>query len=285
MTRVMRDSDNPSAIPVRGTDIVAGYVSGGATWPPKAYNRFRGIPHAHIDCLGTKPGKAEILDVEDNCATVPQAVSWVRKRRAAFPGAYPPVIYCNGSTLPHVFSAMRAAGFHVVKDFRIWLATLDGRKSIPDMTGIIAVQYKRAPEFKPNGQLEAPSGSITAGHYDESIVFDNAWDPGDDLPYTKKQIRHWVQQGVAAEVGARRTRTGIQGLVRQGVAAELSAADGIPGVSAAQGAAAAVHAGAALAGVSDQLTALAAQVAALTKTAASSTDGLPGSNGRSVANT
>jgi hypothetical protein len=266
MTRVMRDSDTPSAIPVRGTDIVAGYVSGGATWPPEAYNRFRGIPHAHIDCLGTKPRKGEILDVEDGCSTVRTAVSWVRKRKAAFPGAYPPVIYCSGHLLTPLFDAMRGAGFHVVKDFQIWLATLDGRKTIPDMTGIIAVQYKRAPDVKPNGQLEAPSSSITAGHYDESIVYDDAWDPGDDLPYTKQQIRRWVRRGVAAELSARRTNAEIRRLVRQVVAAELSTAAGTPGVSAAQGAAPAANSGAALAGISEQLTALAAQVAALTET-------------------
>jgi hypothetical protein len=266
MTRVMRDSDTPSAIPIRGTDIVAGYVSGGATWPRGAYDRFRGIPHAHIDCLGTVPKKAEILDVEDGCATVPAAVTWVRKRKAAFPGAYPPVLYCNGDTLPRLLHAMRAAGFHVVKDFRIWLATLDGRKKIPDMTGIIAVQYKRAPEFRKDGTLEPPSSSVTAGHYDESIVYEDAWDPGDDLPYTHQQIRNWVQQGVAAELSAARTRKELLQLVQRGVAAELSAAAATPGVSAAQGAEAAVHAGDAFAGISGQLAVLAAQVAALTGT-------------------
>lgn len=266
MTRIMRDSDTPSAIPIHGTDIVAGYVSGPGLWPTGAFDRFRGIPHAHIDCRGTMPKKAEILDVEDGCSTEHAAVSWVRKRKAAFPGAYPPVLYCNGSKLTPLLNAMRAARFHVVKDFRIWLATLDGTKKIHDMTGIIAVQYKRAPNFKRDGTLEAPNFFITAGHYDESIVYDDAWDPGDDLPYTKQQIRHWVEREVAAELSAGGSSRQILKLVKQGVAAELGAADGTSGVSAAQGAAAAVHVGDALAGIPEQLTALAAQVAALAGT-------------------
>jgi hypothetical protein len=165
-----------------------------------------------------------------------------------------------------LLNAMRAARFHVVKDFRIWLATLDGTKKIHDMTGIIAVQYKRAPDFKRDGTLEAPSSFITAGHYDESIVYDGAWDPGDDLPYTKQQIQHWVEREVAAELSAGSSSREILKLVKQGVAAELGAADGTSGVSAAQGAAAAVHAGDAIAGIPEQLTALAAQVAALAGT-------------------
>jgi hypothetical protein len=263
MTRIMRDSDTPSAIPIDGTDLVAGYVSGGATWPPGAYDRFRGIPHAHIDCLGTVPEQAEILDVEPGCATVPTAVTWVRKRNAAFPGAYPPVVYCNRSTLTPLFDAMRAAGMQVVKDFRLWVTTLDGTKKLPDMTGVVAVQYKRAPNPLPGGRLESPSFEVTAGHYDESIVYDDAWDPGDDLPYTAKQILGLVQQGVAAELSTGRSKAEVLALVKQGVAAELSTAIGPSGVSAAQGAQAAVHAGGALAGIAQQLTALAAQVASL----------------------
>ena len=78
----------------------------------------------------------------------------------------------------------------------------------------------------------ADSGSITAGHYDESIVYDDAWDPGDDLPYTKRQIRHWVQQGVAAELSARRTKTEILRLVSQVVAAEAPTRWNAPVVAA-----------------------------------------------------
>ena len=263
MTRIMRDSDTPSAIPSHGTDLVAGYVSGAATWPPGAFGRFRGIPHAHIDCLGTKPEQAEILDVELHCATVRTAVSWVRKRKAAFPGAYPPVLYCDRHTLTPLFDAMHAAGLRVVKDFRLWVATLDGTKKIKDMTGVTAVQYKRAPNRRRDGSLEPPSKRVTAGHYDESIVYDDAWDPGDDLPYTKKRIRGLVQQGIAAELSAGRSQAEILALVKQGVAAELSTVIETSGVSVAQGAQAAVHAGDTLAGIAQQVTDLATQVAAL----------------------
>src|SRR5690349_6249444 len=119
MTRIMRDSDRPSAIPIRGTDIAAGYLTGPGTWPPEAFARFRRKERARIDCRGTVPGRADILDVEGGCTEVSRAASWVKERKAAFPGAYPPVIYCNRDTLTRVLPAMRAAGLRRVKDYRL----------------------------------------------------------------------------------------------------------------------------------------------------------------------
>jgi hypothetical protein len=207
LTRIMRDSSTPTDIPLHGTDLVAGYVTGRYTWPAKAYARFRGIPLAHIDCRGTKPEKAEILDVEPRCTDVHAAVSWVKKRKAAFPGAYPPIIYCNRDTLTPLHHAMNAAGLHVVKDFRLWVATLDGTKKPQSMTGVMAVQY-------------AGEG-ITGGHYDESIVYDDDWHPEDDMPYTRRDIVGMVKEGVAKELGAETIQKEIRRLVRQAVADEL----------------------------------------------------------------
>ena len=170
MTRIMRDSDRPSAIPIRGTDIAAGYLTGPGTWPAQAFVRFRRKERARIDCRGTVPRQADILDVEGGCSEVSRAASWVKERKAAFPGAYPPVIYCNRDTLTRVLPAMRAAGLRRVKDYRLWIATLDGTKRIPDMTGVIAVQYKRAPD---PDKGEVPGPAIATGHFDESIVFDD----------------------------------------------------------------------------------------------------------------
>jgi hypothetical protein len=186
MTRIMRDSDTPTAIRIHGADIVAGYVTGGAKWPAKAYARFRRMPVAHIDCRGTMPKKAEILDVEEGCASIHTAVTWVKKRKAAFPGAYPPIIYCNRSTLAPLHHAMKVAGLRLVKDFRLWVTTLDGTKRLDDMTGVMAVQYA--------------GEDMTGGHYDESIVYDDDWHPEDDMPYSKKRIRKLVEQGVRAEL-------------------------------------------------------------------------------------
>jgi hypothetical protein len=262
MTRIMRDSDAPAAIPIRGTDIAAGYVTGEGTWPAQAFVRFRRIEQARIDARGTKPRQADILDVEDGCAPVSRAASWVKERKAAFPGAYPPVIYCNQDTLKRVLPAMRAAGLRRVKDYRLWIATLDGTKRIPDMRGVIAVQYKHAPDMV-NGKLEAPGPSVTPAHFDESIVFDDDWHPGDDFPYTEKKIQGWVKKGVAAELSASATQKQILDMVKMGVAAELSAPIDRSGITPAQGAQAAVGAQAALGGLVQQLADVTALVKAL----------------------
>lgn len=214
MTRIMRDSSTPTDIPLHGTDLVAGYVSGKYTWPVRAYARFRGIPVARIDCRGTKPEKAEILDVEPHCADVPTAVRWVKKRKAAFPGAYPPIVYCNRDTLTSLHHAMNAAGLHVVKDFRLWITTLDGTKKLDNMNGVMAVQY-------------AGEG-ITGGHYDESIVYDDHWHPEDDMPYTRQDIVGMVKEGVAKELGTETFQKEIRKLVRQVVTDELQTVIGPP---------------------------------------------------------
>ena len=71
---------------------------------------------------------------------------------------------------------MNAVGLQVVRDFRLWIATLDGTETVHDMTGVTAVQHKRAPREHADGTLaEPPSDSVTAGHYDESIVYDDHW--------------------------------------------------------------------------------------------------------------
>jgi len=160
MTRVMRDSTTAADIPHHGTDLVAGYANGRYVWADAEWKRFPGIGHVYIDVNGTDPHGAGVLDVETGDATPAAAVTWVKARLALKP-AYPPVIYCNRSTLTPLFSAMNAAGLRIVHDFRLWVATLDGTKTLPDMTGVTAIQWA--------GQ------NLTGGHYDESVVYDDAW--------------------------------------------------------------------------------------------------------------
>jgi hypothetical protein len=277
MTRIMRDSTTPTDIPVRGTELAAGYTTGKFAWSAAGYARFPGVPHVRIDCLGTSPEGSEILDVEPGCAGVSTAATWAKNRRAAFPGGYPPIIYCSRGMLPSLLAAMNAAGLRIVKDFRLWIATLDGTKEIGDMTGVIAVQHKRARRQKNGKWIEPPGEKVTRGHYDESIVYDDDWHPEDDLPYarkdivgmvkngvaeelrdprTKREILNLVKNGVAAELRAASTREEVLNLVRNGVAAELQAGIGTSGVTPVRGAEAAVSAQEALASITEQLTEL-----------------------------
>jgi hypothetical protein len=155
----MRDSTTATDVPNVGTDIAAGYINGKYVWTSKQFAEFPVI--ATIDVNGTHPN-ADILDVEKGDASVGTAIAWIKtKRHSAKAGDYPPIIYCNRSTLTPLFNAANAAGLKVVKDFRLWVATLDGTKDLADMTGVTAVQYA--------GQLQ------TKHHYDESIVYDAGW--------------------------------------------------------------------------------------------------------------
>lgn len=166
MTRIMRDSTSAADIPVKGTELVAGYRNGAFAWTPADYNRFPGIPHVYIDVTGASPENSGVVDVEPLDVGVAGAVRWVKLRWAAIHGGkagtdYPPITYCNRATLTPLFNAMGVAGLKIVRDFRLWIATLDGTETVPDMTGVTAVQARGA--------------SLTGGHYDESIVYDDAW--------------------------------------------------------------------------------------------------------------
>jgi hypothetical protein len=164
MTRIMRDSVTAADIPLAGLDLVAGYGNGRYQWSPADWARFRGLPFARIDVLGTEPQGCGVLDVETGDATPGEAPGWVRSRRASHRGTYA-VLYCNRAGLPAVEEAMTSARMVLGTDYHLWVATLDGTKTLPDMAGVVAVQYQAA---------TATSGP---GHYDQSVVYDDRWHP------------------------------------------------------------------------------------------------------------
>ena len=161
MARLMRDSTTLADDPVAGTGIVGAYANGSyATNAGALTARFGpAMPVAWIDVNGSDV-YADVLDVETGDATPAGAVVWVKAKLLTKP-VYPPVVYCNRATLTPLFNAMGAAGLHVGTHFRLWIATLDGTRTVPDMTGVTAVQYA--------GEAQ------TGHHYDESIVYDAAW--------------------------------------------------------------------------------------------------------------
>ena len=161
MTRIMRDSTTLADIPTHGLDIIAAYINGRyATTPAQVRAHAPNALIAWIDVNGSHP-EADILDVETGDATVPVAVLWAKTHHHVNPGTYPPIIYCNRSTLTPLFNAMNFAGLHIGADFRLWPATLDGTTHLADMTGVTAVQSR--------GEQQ------TGGHYDESDVYDPTW--------------------------------------------------------------------------------------------------------------
>jgi hypothetical protein len=159
----MRDSTTPADIPTSGLQMVAGYADGRYDWTAAGWARFPGIPHVTIDVSGADLD-ADVLDVETGDATPAGAYTWLKGKIAR--GDPMPVVYCNRSTQPAVEQATREL-IHG-RDYWFWIATLDGTASLPDMTGVVAVQDKGA--------------NLTGGHYDESIVYDDAWKPPAPAP-------------------------------------------------------------------------------------------------------
>lgn len=165
MTRTMADTINTTVADIQTiqahqtVDLVAGYANGTYAWSAADWQRFPHQAHVTIDVRGTDPS-ADVLDVETHDATPADAVTWIKNKKL-LKQDYPGVIYCNRSNITAVFNAMHAAGYQVVKDFRLWIATLDGTKGLPDMTGVTAIQYE--------------GSNMTHTNVDLSVVFDGAW--------------------------------------------------------------------------------------------------------------
>lgn len=178
MPRIMRDSTVPGDIPLDGTQLVLGYGNGNTAWDQAGWARFAHIPRATVDVTGQR-WWSDVLDWEQGDVQNPQTlVNWVATKHA-HALIYPPIIYVNRSNVTAAFNALNGAGFQIVRDFRLGVGTLDGTKEIPDMTGVTFVQYA--------GEQQ------TGGHYDESIVYDDAWMPGVPLPGPpQQQPRHLV---------------------------------------------------------------------------------------------
>lgn len=161
MTRVACDSVEADAIPLNLPQIVWGYKNGRYLSYEALKARFPHIAVGSVDVNGSDP-TCDILDVESGDANVGTAVIWVTAKLKL--GGFLPILYCNRSTLTPLFNALAGHGYKVNEHFKIIIATLDDTKSVADMTGVVAVQFAGA--------------DLTGGHYDESVVYDDSWNPG-----------------------------------------------------------------------------------------------------------
>ena len=158
MTRLMLDAVNYKNMVGISADLYAGYLNGSVSqWPKDGWNSFPNDKLVTIDVDGTD-FTADVLDVEKGNSTdttgFPVTINWVKKHQ----GDYLPILYANRATLTPMFNALYAQGLKVETHFRLGIATLDGTKSVSDMTGVTYVQY-----------------TDHNGLYDESVVYDDAW--------------------------------------------------------------------------------------------------------------
>lgn len=157
MTREMADSTSIYADPL-GEQVILYYCDGiYAVNETTVRARFPKAVLVACSAVGTNSGV--LGDVEPGCMTIPQAIAWLKERRAANVWAS---LYCNEiHGWAPLRAAIQAAGIpeppYVVADF-------DNIPVIPP--GAIGKQYENATQ--------------TGGHFDRSIVAD-FW-PGVDAP-------------------------------------------------------------------------------------------------------
>jgi hypothetical protein len=194
--RVGRDSTTAADIPLPGLQVVMGYGNGRFAWTDKDWARFPAtVARARIDVNASDPRSCGILDVERGDAQVGQVPAWVKTRRSLGSGATGCTIYCDRATRPAVLAVMDGQGLRLAKDYTLWIATLDGTRTLPDMTGVVAVQW---------------GGAMTmGGHYDQSAVYDDAWHP---VPVVAPPAPSWQAEALKA---AESIDAAAQALARQ----------------------------------------------------------------------
>lgn len=168
MTRYMADSVDGVALVDRTVDVPGvgvqpiGLTAGYANGTFHASSQDHGATDVQIDVNGSSPG-ADVLDIENGDATPLQAVAWVHGHNAHGGTTFPAVLYCNRSTQPVVENLLTANGLQVDRDYKWWIATLDGT-TVVQGPGVLAVQAWNA-------------GSFTPRNIDLSIVYDDSWKP------------------------------------------------------------------------------------------------------------
>jgi hypothetical protein len=150
----------PIAVPGYGQQTVALRAGYAASSRYHASSFACGTPDVVVDVSGSYP-KSDVLDIETGDATPGTAPGWVRAHNAQTGSLA--VLYCNRSTQAAVRSACAAAGLAPGRDFLWWIATLDGTASLPDMTGVAAVQ--------------AWGSNFFSRNIDVSVVYDDGWKP------------------------------------------------------------------------------------------------------------
>lgn len=184
MTRTMYDGISVPNLP-SGAPLYAGYLNG--HWPTVPALRAR-FPEARIVeiTVFASEGAGHVLDVEPGDASAPQAVDWVRRRRAA--GA-DPTVYCNASTWPAVRAAFRSAG---VPQPHYWVADYDNDPAIP--AGAIAKQFRNTSgydvsavaDYWPGVDPEPQEDQMTLTAYEINEIADAVYkklmDADGDLP-------------------------------------------------------------------------------------------------------
>lgn len=162
MSRIMADTINSTVDDIsklmqhQTISLVAGYVNGHYAWSAEDWAKFPSQAHVTIDVNGSNPS-ADVLDVEPGDATPADAVVWVRNKLKQNPH-YPPILYVNRSNMTTVIGNLSKAGYALGRDYRFWVATLDGTQGLPDMRGVTAVQYA--------------SSAMTGTNVDLSVVYD-----------------------------------------------------------------------------------------------------------------
>lgn len=161
MTRRGYDAAVPGNIPLNllKGQVCFPYVDGEFATPEPVIHSWvqAGATIARISVIPPgDPFRASVLDVERGAARPADAPRFIRERAAL---GHLGVVYVNRSNRAEVESRCRGLPYF------LWVATLDGTRTVADMERVVAVQ-----------------DISHAGRYDESVVYADWWHPVGGYP-------------------------------------------------------------------------------------------------------
>lgn len=123
--------------------LVAAYADGRYAYSAQAIAEHPG--HILISVTGDPSAAlyARCLDVEKFDATPDEVPGFVWTRLNH--GHHDALIYVNRSNMAAVIKACKGDGLVLGESYHLWVATLDGTWSLPDMTGVAAIQGEHDP--------------------------------------------------------------------------------------------------------------------------------------------
>jgi hypothetical protein len=148
--RILRDSTEPSAIPLGGLDMVGGYVTGDFAWDHKQWERFGSRAQVRINVIPSIPDRGNCADVEPKAFRPDSNLTrWYDARRGAGVLAAHLSVYTDWDDFPGVIQVMGGREYHV------WIAS-------PDHVG-------------PFHGISGRQATGANKGYDESQVWDKGW--------------------------------------------------------------------------------------------------------------
>jgi hypothetical protein len=181
VARIFADSTDPADIPP-WADGIGGYVDGAEAWSAAEWAMFGDKPQIRYNVTGD-PTRGNAADIESGGMNAAQTLVWWDTRHEE--GVPDLAVYVNRDNIDAVMAAMEGHNPAII------LSTLDGTCPTAYHGHILTAVQFAGPD-------------LTGGHYDLTLVYDDAWHPS--KPSGPDPVLIASARKIAAQVSAEAAR-------------------------------------------------------------------------------